>query len=588
MNALNVRPAVFWIASPLQWRLAPGLIAPGLALALLGVSAGVIAVLSTAARWHDGPVPETVFRLAAGLAVSGMVAAAAMSLPHGGAKRLAGCPGWMAVLGCVGCAALAAAIARLAFGGFANSADEYGFLFAAETLLRGRVTNPIPADPGLVQQVYLIARDGRWASQYLPGWPAILAAFGGVGLPAWLAAPACALGMLGLLARAAWRVTARAEITAGIVLACAASPFVVLNAATYFSHCASALFSIGAVLAQLAAERRRDDRQDGRRQDWRCLALAGGCLGALLLCRIDSLLVAGSGVFCAWAARPGRGRALFAYAAGAAPFVLAFALYNLAVTGNPLTPPTVWGGNLSIGAGGLTGVEPGVGHWRALVQTAWRVSDLADTTTLVIPALYAWALTRAARRHTLAFYDVIPLAALALFLVFPDYGGWQMGPRYWFDGFVVMHLTAAREIASSLGPWRTRLGAVLALLVPAQLAMLAPQVGFHARVMAERAAPFRLAAALPGPAAFVLVGNFPSGFDARFNRHNIHAAQDFMRNGPDLADPARRGRLLFVRADAPDALARACRLRPGVPGYGFSLGPADPQGRLTKLACPRG
>jgi hypothetical protein len=116
--------------------------------------------------------------------------------------------------------------------------------------------------------------------------------------------------------------------------------------------------------------------------------------------------------------------------------------------------------------------------------------------------------------------------------------------------------------------------------------MLPAQVGFDARIMAERAAPFRLAAALPGPAAFVLVGDFPSGFDARFNRHNIHRAQDFMRNGPDLADPARRGRVLFARADTPDALARACRIRPGAPGYLFALGPAAPEGRLTPLACP--
>ncbi len=349
MVTLNARLSLFVTASLRNWR-----VGPGLAVALIGGSACGIAILSAAVRTHDWPIPETAFRLAAGLAVSGMVAAAAMSLPYSGLRRLARCPGWAVALGCVGSAALAALIARWAFGGFANSADEYGFLFAAETFLRGRVTNPLPPDPGLVQQVYLIAKDGRWASQYLPGWPAILAGFGGIGLPAWFAAPACALGMLGLLARAVWRVTGRAEIVAAIVLACAASPFVLLNAATYFSHCASALFAIGAVLAQIAAD---------RRQDRRCIALAGACLGALLLCRIDSLLVVGSGLFCAWAARPKRLWALAAFAAGAAPFVLAFALYNLAVTGNPLTPPTVWGGIFPSASAGSPGSSriPGTG-----------------------------------------------------------------------------------------------------------------------------------------------------------------------------------------------------------------------------------
>jgi hypothetical protein len=30
-----------------------------------------------------------------------------------------------------------------------------------------------------------------------------------------------------------------------------------------------------------------------------------------------------------------------------------------------------------------------------------------------------------------------------LFLIFPDVGGFQMGPRYWFDGFIAMHLAAS-------------------------------------------------------------------------------------------------------------------------------------------------
>ncbi len=475
-------------------------------LALLGW-AGVLllwsaclSALAILARLRDWPVSETASKLTVGTSAAVLTAACAPAMLRRGsrsariltvtvleglaARTQAGAPCsaplWLAAAGCLGCVLLAAVLARVAFDGFASSADEYGFLFEAETFLCGRLANPIPMDPELVGQVYLIAKSGEWVSQYLPFWPALLAAFAWAGLPTWLAAPACMAGTLALLGWAATAVTQRPGIAALTTLACAASPFVLLNAATLFSHCASALLAIGAVAAQLPSTARGSRWRD---------AATGACLGMLLVCRIDSFLVVGCAVACAWAGRPGRAPRLAALALGAAPFALAFAAYNLAVTGNPLVPPTVWGGNLSLAAGGLRGVEPDGGPWRALTHTAWRLADLADTTTLVLPVLYLWALARGRRRRSLAFYDAVPLAAFALFLVFPDYGGWQMGPRYWFDGFVIMHLTVAREIAAAADPARLRAVALLALLIPAELGLLPALVFYHAGMIAERAAP---------------------------------------------------------------------------------------------------
>ncbi len=549
----------------------------GAALLLLLALAAALSLLSTMLRTHDWPVSATLARLAIGAAVSLLVAGVALgAIGQAAARRLVVSPR-VTALACLLCVTVAALIGWLAFDGFASSADEYGFLFGAETMQRGRLVNPIPPDPALVKQAYLIARDGHWVTQYLPGWPAILALFTAMRLPTWLAAPACALAMLALLGRATSRVSSRRDVAGLATIACAASPFVLLNAATLFSHCASALFALGAILGQLDRARWRGSRWRG----WWGDVLSGACLGLLLLCRIDSFLVAGVAIACAWVARPERARSLAGLVAGIAPFALGFALYNLAVTGSPITPPTVWGGNLSLGADGLRGVESHGGGWRAFEQTAWRLADLADTTTLVVPALYLWSLARATRRQSLAFYDLVPPTVFALFLVFPDYGGWQMGPRYWFDGFVVMHITVAREIAAAADPARLRGAALLACLLPAEFGLLVGQVDFHARIIAEREAPSRLAAALPDRAAFVLVGDFPSGFDRRFNRRDKHRAQDFMRNGP-TAD----GRVLFVRADAPDALARACRLRPDAQGYRFVLGPTEPKGRLDRVSCP--
>lgn len=544
---------------------------------LATAAASILAGLSALSRATDGVVPETAGRLACGLAVSGLVVLAASRLSLSSARWPALGPSWVGSLSPLGAAALAALIGSVAFAAFPSSADEYGFVFAAETLLRGRLTNPPPADPGLVQQAYLFSKDGHWVSQYLPGWPAVLAAFAALRLPMWLAAPGCVAAMLTVLGIAARRVSGRADVAAAIVLAAAASPFVLLNGAAYFSHGLSAALMLGAVLAALAAT--RPGTAGGRGPLLRMCA--GACLGALALCRMDSALVAGAPLLLACVARPDRLRAVTSLALGAAPFLLVWAAYNQAVTGDALVPPTVWGGALSIGPGGLRGVESGAsGAHRALVQTVWRLADLADTTTVVVPALYLWASLRGLARRSTAFYDLIPPTAFALFLVFPDYGGWQMGPRYWFDGYVAMHLTVAREAGAVAERHGARLGATLAMLAAVELATLPAQTWYYARTIGERGAPSRLAAKLP-ERAFVLVGDFPSGFNARFNRRNAHRAQDFMRNGPDLDGP-----VLFARADAPDALARACRLRPGVPGYTFSLSPSEPGGRLDPVPCP--
>jgi hypothetical protein len=122
----------------------------------------------------------------------------------------------------------------------------------------------------------------------------------------------------------------------------------------------------------------------------------------------------------------------------------------------------------------------------------------------------------------------------------------------------------------------------LLLLVPAQVARLPFQVDYWMRTYAERQAPYRLAAALPREGrAVVLIDSFRSAFNPRFNQHNIHRAEDFMRSAPDFDQ-----RVTFAHADRPGALRRACTALPGAVPYRFEIGPEIPQGRLCPLSCP--
>jgi hypothetical protein len=468
---------------------------------------------------------------------------------------------------------VAAAITCFAFAAFPNSADEYGFLFAAETFRHGRVWNSAPADAALFAQNYIVAKNGMWVSQYLPGWPAIIAAFEFMRLPPWLATSACGVGLVVLLWSALRLECSSRALAGALVLAYASSDFFLLNDATYFSHCASALTVVGSIVCLLQA---------GRSDSWWWPGATGAFFGLALLCRIDSAALVAVAAFAGWIEQGCRRRTLLIGIAGALPFVAIFAGYNWLITGNPLEVPTAWAGNLSIGTHGMEGVEAQPERFRMLVQTFWRLGELADTASLLLPALYVVALGLRIRARRLRFYDIVPIANFVLFLVFPDLGGFQMGPRYWFDGFVVMHITVGSVFSEQPVPWQRFAVACCLLLIPVSLARLPGQVQFQAHMMRERSSVFRLAATLPQDRrSIILIGDFPSTWNERFARTQPNLAKDFVRNGTALDRP-----VLFARGDEPDALRRACRLYPNATPFAFNLDRTHPDGRLQQLTCP--
>lgn len=474
------------------------------------------------------------------------------------------------------CVVIAAAIVSLgviyfAFATFANSADEAGFLFQADTFRHGHLWNTPPADPGLFGQNYIVARNGIWVSQYLPGWPAVLALFELAHLPAWFAAPVCGGALLLLLWIALRRECRSQAMVVAILLAYASTDFFLLNAATYFSHCASALTVVGGIVCILQSE---------RDSSWRWPVTTGACFGAALLCRVDSAALVGVAMLAGWIEQGCRRRTLLLGILGTLPLLIVFGIYNELVTGNPLLVPTAWAGNVSMGTHGLNGVER-VEHFRMLVQTAWRLGELADTASLVIPVLYLAALVMRIHGRCLRFYDVVPIANFIVFLIFPDLGGFQMGPRYWFDGFIVMHITIGSVFSQQPIAWRRFAVACCLLLVPISLARLPAQVGFEAHMMHERSSVFRLAATLPTDRrSIILINDFDSTWNDRANRTAPNFAKDFVRNGISLDKP-----VLFARGDVPDALSQSCTLYPQAAMFAFHLDPAHPNGWLAPLAC---
>lgn len=463
-------------------------------------------------------------------------------------------------------------IIYFAFAAFPSSADEGGFLFQADTFRHGHLWNTAPPDPGLFAQNYIVAHNGIWVSQYLPGWPAVLALFELAHLPTWSAAAVCGAGLL-LLLWAALRLESQSQaVIVAILLAYASTDFFLLNAATYFSHCASAITVVGSIVCILCSE---------RDTAWRWPVATGACFGAALLFRVDSAALVGTAALAGWIEQGCRPRTLTLGIIGALPLLIVFAIYNALITGNPLLVPTAWAGNISLGLHGLEGVEHPAEHFRMLVQTTWRLGELADTASPVIPALYFAALVMRIRARRFRFYDVVPIANFIVFLIFPDLGGFQMGPRYWFDGFAVMHITIAGVFSQQPVAWRRFVVACCLLLIPVSLARLPALVRFEGHMMHERSSVFRLAATLPTDRrSIILVNDFYSTWNDRANRTAPNFGKDFVRNGISLDKP-----VLFARGDVPDALGRACTLYPQAAMFAFHLDQAHPNGWLAPLSC---
>src|SRR5216683_4695794 len=79
---------------------------------------------------------------------------------------------------------------------FPNSADEYSYLFGAQTLLAGRLWNPLPAAPQFFAFLHVLELNGKWITIYTPGWPILLALGAYFHLPYWSVCPVIGLVFL--------------------------------------------------------------------------------------------------------------------------------------------------------------------------------------------------------------------------------------------------------------------------------------------------------------------------------------------------------------------------------------------------------
>ena len=228
---------------------------------------------------------------------------------------------------------LALAIAWTVLDGIPHVSDGVSYFFQGKIFASGRLWLEPPAVPGLFEHENVILKDGRWCSLYPPGWPLLLALGWLLGAP-WVLNPILlAVSVVGV-----WRLGRALFDPATGVLAAAAlavSPFALMMGAGDLAHVPALCASVWCLA--FLVEGASGSGSGGANR----LVLAGLLGGYAFLTRPFTAvaLLAPAVLWGLWRLRgegrllPGVGR----MAAGAAPSLALFLLYDWAVFGHPLT-----------------------------------------------------------------------------------------------------------------------------------------------------------------------------------------------------------------------------------------------------------
>jgi hypothetical protein len=346
--------------------------------------------------------------------------------------------------------------------GFANSGDEYAYLWQATAFSGGRVTAESPQPPLAFKQNHLGDTDGRRFSKYPPGWPLLLAAGTGTGLPGLINPLLAALALAGLYRLACSWVGRRAAGYGALLIG--SSPFFLLNAGSYHSH-PSCLFALTGLALSLAWAVERPGA--------RPLFLAGLCFGLAVLIRpytallIGLPLTIGLGlpiIRAVMAAERSPWAAGVWFALGGIPAIAVLMIVNQAATGSWwVLAWTRFDATEELGFGSY-------GHtlWRGLKNVVRLCLEGVLYTSFVATIFLVASLGRQFAYRSLLW--VLLLAPILGYLFWWSTGGNRYGPRFYFEALLPLTLLVGVGCERLLQTRRAR--AIVAVAVIATVASL--------------------------------------------------------------------------------------------------------------------
>ena len=409
-------------------------------------------------------------------------------------------------------------IARIVLDAFPNSGDEYAYILQAQIYAQGRLWADEPPIAQAFSLVQFLAKDGIWISMYQPGWAMLLAPEAWLGIPLWIVNPILAIALI-----SAFFILSRREVSIqaswAATIALATSAFFVLNAASYFSHIATALW--GVLFAIFAL--RYLETGDGR-----MAAIAGAFVGLLGITRVFNAAILICPFSIALALTQHRRAGLFWFGLGGAPFLGLYFAFYYAVTGDPLMTLPEWYDN--------SGEPVGAPTLISLQYLVVRFVHLVTWTSPLLALGFVAAFVSLARRGRLSFVDWIAPATVIAYAFYGGHGGNQYGPRYYFEAFPFAILTIARAFDGTLFakdgmPRSALVASALIAHLAFQLGHLIPRLQLEHDVIVEREDLYRKVAAAKLSNAVVLIKSGTGKIQPMI-------ARDLARNGMRIGEAA--------------------------------------------------
>jgi hypothetical protein len=347
------------------------------------------------------------------------------------------------------CAAAAALVVHnMILRGVARFDDETVYLLQARIYATGRLMLHDVRAASFLQHPLILARREAFTGVFSPGWPALLSVFVRAHVPE-LAGPALAAVAIALIAAIARRTTTdtlegnRRSALAAVIAG--TSPWLALQAATYFAHVFALVLTAAALLC---AMRRR-------------FGLLAITIAVLILTRpLNGVVVLAASLLFA---RSLRNAAITLV--GGAVGVAMLLWFHARVTGSPWkTPAEVYydavepvlgchrlGFGPNIGCPVNHGAQwPGYDARKALVVTGQRLTRFAadplGSAWALIPFAIAIALHRARFAFARVFGALIALTVIGYAAFY--YRGFAFGARFYFELLAVLIPCAAALLAA--------------------------------------------------------------------------------------------------------------------------------------------
>jgi hypothetical protein len=326
---------------------------------------------------------------------------------------------------------------------FANSSDEYAYLFQAKAMGEGRLVEQGYSSPEFFYFNHIAQKGDIRVGRFPPGWPLILSIAYVAGI-----SPALVNPILGLLTLLIFYQFARRYYTYQVSILSLAilalSSFFIFNSASYFSHVSCALFSIGFVFALY---RYLDNLRIGY------ALLCGLMLGMIAITRYytAALMFMPFVLFLFYKFKLKAIPVFIWIGLGTLPCIAFLFWYNYKITGNALVPVTIWAyDDEALGFVRGHTIIKGMEHivrWTALLMY-W------SSPAMLI--LYIAALLKKVRTHagrTSNPEDYFYLILMVGYFFYYQIGGNQYGPRFFFEAFPFLVLMVVNFAVQSRNKW---------------------------------------------------------------------------------------------------------------------------------------